>query len=160
MGDDRTGKVLHQFCSRRQAAIRQATKEGMPGKPELGAENGQQPDSASGKQPYRAVLVDTVRPQRWLRLHYPDGETVRLLSYNHLVEAVTTSHKHLSLIFTHKCVTLTGRNLAGLIEMIQDERIQALVCFHAKHHLPPEDKLMPCIEAMVNHDATGAWLGG
>lgn len=154
MSEDGKGNVFHQFSSRRQEAIRQVVKDTVQREPEPEAdtEQSQQPDSTSGKQPYQAMYVDRSKPQSRLRLNYPDGYTVRLLNYTYLVEAVTTSHKRLSLIFTDDIVTLKGRNLTGLIELLQDERIRALVSFHAKHHLPPEDRLMPYIEDMVQEE--------
>ncbi len=154
MSEDRTGNVFHQFSSRRQEAIRQVVKDAMQREPEPEPDAGEahKPDNASGKQPYQAVFLDKSKPQSRLRLHYPDGYTVRLLNYTYLVEAVTTSHKRLSLIFTDDIVTLKGRNLTGLIDMLQDERIRALVGFHAKHHLPPEDRQMPYIEDMVQEE--------
>ena len=154
MNEDRKGNVFHQFSSRRQEAIRHTVNDAPQRKPEPETitEEAPQPDNASDKQPYQAVFVDKSKPQSRLRLHYPDGYTVRLLNYTYLVEAVTTSHKRLSLIFTDDIVTLKGRNLTGLIEALQDERIRALVGFHAKHHLPPEDPQMPYIEHMVQEE--------
>lgn len=154
MSEDHTGNVFHQFSSRRQDAIRQTVHEALQRKPEpdTSAAENPQPDGSQDKQPYQAVFLDKSKPQSRLRLHYPDGYTVRLLNYSYLVEAVTTSHKRLSLIFTDDIVTLKGRNLTGLIDMLQDERVRALMSFHAKHHLPPEDRLMPYIEDMVQEE--------
>ena len=102
---------------------------------------------ATGSKPYQAAKVDPAKSrQSRLRIHYLDG-MISLASYSYLTECVSTSEAYLSLIFTNSVITLHGNGLTQLIELLQDERIRSLHCFHAgKHSAPAEGQ--PIITAI------------
>lgn len=105
-----------------------------------------------GKQPYQAVFLDKSKSQSRVRLHYGDGVKVRLLSYAYLIEVIATSHQRLSLIFTNSIFTLEGRNLDGLLEEFQDEKVRSLVCFHPGRFEDTADNAA-CITKIVDESA-------
>lgn len=95
--------------------------------------------STTGKQSYHAFGVDAPRSRLTrLMIHYHDG-VVALMSYAYLIEAVATSHQYLSLIFTNCIITLEGRNLTKMLDLLQDERVVYLQCFHSERFEKPED---------------------
>lgn len=113
-----------------------------------GAEQASQAAPQEAQQAYQACQEDKSRDhQTRLKLYYADG-TVGLLSYSYLVEAVSTSHQYVSLLFTNVMITLEGRHLTELIDLLQDERIRWLRCFHPARHQTPEDGA-PVITRMV-----------
>ena len=93
---------------------------------------------------YKAAFVFKSKQRQRLRLHYGDGVKIKVLSYAYLIEIVSTSHQWLTLVFSSTIVTLRGRNLHMLIELIQDERVRALVCFRPGIHPEPASN-EPCI---------------
>ena len=86
------------------------------------------PAPGSDPQQYQAWGVDD-NPQSMLRFHQPDGQTISALSYAYLQELITTSHQHLSLIYTNCVMHLSGRNLAGLVQLLQDSRVRSVQAF-------------------------------
>lgn len=68
--------------------------------------------------------------QSKLQIRYRDG-TIALLSYAYLMEVICTSHQFVSLIYTNCVITLEGRQLTAMVELLQDDKIRWLQCFHA-----------------------------
>ncbi len=99
---------------------------------------------------YKAAFVFKSKQRQRLRLHYGDGVKIKVLSYAYLIEIVSTSHQWLTLVFSSTIVTLKGRNLHTLIELIQDERVRALVCFRPGIHPEPASN-EPCILDVQEH---------
>jgi hypothetical protein len=95
-------------------------------------------DASEAPPSYQAYTVEVRRGVSRLRIHYQDG-SIGVLPYAYLVEVMYSSHQYLSLIFTRCVLTLEGRHLDRLIEPLQEERIRALRCFHAKEHELPGD---------------------
>src|SRR5690349_10035236 len=90
------------------------------------------PNPESDKMPYSAVgLNRQAESERRLLLYFQDN-TLALMSYAYLMEVVCTSHQFLSLVFTQCVITLKGYNLDGLMELLQDEKVRALQCYHPK----------------------------
>ena len=88
---------------------------------------------------YRAYHLDKSRDQQLrLRVHYPDG-SISALPYTHLVEVLSTSHQYLALFFSNLILSVEGRNLTPLVELLQDEKIRSLHCFHAERFAEPEE---------------------
>jgi len=136
---------------------RYAPKEQPATQPEKNAQAAPAPTPPKELQDYQACQEDKSRNhQTRLKLYYVDG-TVGLLSYSYLIEATSTSHQYLSLLFTNVIITLEGRNLTGLIDLLQDERIRWLRCFHPTRHKEPEADA-PIITGMVRemlHEVLG-----
>lgn len=96
------------------------------------------PDSAS-ERAYRAYGVDAPQKRPTLvAIHYGDGQ-IGLMQKSFMTEALLTSHQHLSLIYTNCIITLEGRNLHLLLELLQDEKILSLHCFNPKLHDKPAE---------------------
>jgi len=86
------------------------------------------------KAPYQAYAADAPRTKvTRLMLRYPDG-TLGLMAYAYLIEAISTSHEFLSLVFTNCIITLEGRNLTKLLNLLQEERILEMYCFDPRQH--------------------------
>lgn len=152
MSGQPAGSVFDRFSSRRYqtGTPEPVTPEAESHAADLLAESA--PDSVSEpeQEAYRAVIIDRTGPQTRLRLHYANGMKVRMLSYAYLMEVVVTSHQWLSLVFTTSVITLKGRNLDGLLEQLQDEKVRALVCFHPGRYPQPASN-EPCILAIEDH---------
>ena len=93
--------------------------------------------AADGQAAYAACTTDTRRSHHRLRLHYADG-TIGLMSYAYLVEVLCTSHQYVSLLYSNVAITLEGRHLDQLLDALQEEKVRALVCYHARRHAAPE----------------------
>lgn len=107
---------------------------------------------------YRAYELDKTRNhQVRLRIHYPDG-SVGALPYAHLLEVISTSHQYLALFYTNLILSIEGRNLTGLVELLQDEKIRALYCFHPERFAEPvvED---PVIYKIIREEPHGLARG-
>ncbi len=90
------------------------------------------------KAPYQAYDAEAPRTKvTRLLLHYPDG-TLGLMAYAYLIEAISTSHEFLSLVFTNCIITLEGRNLTKLLNLLQEERILEMYCFDPRQHEVPD----------------------
>ena len=86
---------------------------------------------------YQAWGIDQAKKQQTrLRIFY-GNDTIGLMSYAYLMEAACTSHQLVSLIYTNCVITLEGRNLTELIELLQDERIDYLRCFQVDNYTKP-----------------------
>lgn|GEM_PF-6751575 len=88
---------------------------------------------------YKAYGVDA--PQRrptLVAIHYGDGQ-IGLMQKSFLTEALFTSHQHVSLIYTNCIITLEGRHLDLLVDLLQDEKILSLHCFNDKLHDKPQE---------------------
>jgi len=97
---------------------------------------------------YTAFDLDAPRSRvSRLRVNFSDGSS-SLFNYAYLVEVLTTSHQFVSLIFTSTVVTLQGRNLSGLLDVIQEERVLCLNPFDEKRFARPEQDA-PIIESIV-----------
>lgn len=93
------------------------------------------------KTEYKALDLDAPRSRvTRLRVNFSDG-SASLFSYAYLVEVLTTSPQFVSLIFTSTVITLQGRNLSGLLDALQEERVLALNPFDEKRHMAmsPDD---------------------
>lgn len=89
---------------------------------------------------YRAYQLDKSRDhQIRLRVHFPDG-SISALPYTHLIEVLSTSHQYLALFYTNLILSVEGRNLTGLVELLQDEKIRSLHCYHPeRYHEPAQE---------------------
>ncbi len=115
-----------------------------------------EPDAASGEAAvsgsestadYEACVQAARGAHPRLRLQFANG-TVGLMAYAYLVEVLSHSHQHLALVYTNVAISLEGRHLDQLLDLLQDERVKALVCHRPQHHdTPPADK--PIITKMV-----------
>lgn len=104
---------------------------------------------AYGVQPPRSKVTD-------LRLIYADG-SMGLISKLYRSEVMMTSHTWLSIVFDNCSITLQGRNLDQLIDLIQDDEIRSLHCFNPALHDPPPDGeiLITTIERINIHEFRG-----
>lgn len=92
----------------------------------------------SAKIPYQAYAADAPRTKvTRLMFHYPDG-TLGLMAYAYLIEAISTSHEFLSLVFTNCIISLEGYHLTKLLGLLQEERILELYCFDPRLHERPD----------------------
>lgn len=154
MSGQAAGNVFQRLGTRKpQPEPPAAETEVVPPSPELVPSPAPMPET--GKETYQAVAHDRSKSQTRLRLHYADGAKVRMLAYAYLIEVISTSHQWLSLVFTSSVVTLKGRNLDGILELLQDEKVRGLYCFHpGRHNAPASNE--PCIleiEDLSLHEA-------
>lgn len=63
--------------------------------------------------------------QARLKIIYPNG-MVGIYAYTYITEVISTSHQHLSIIYTHCVINLRGRHLTLLMDLILDEKIRVL----------------------------------
>ena len=79
---------------------------------------------------YRAFATETSgRRAARLRVVYPDGK-ISILSYSYLQEILCTNHQNLSLIFTSSVITLEGRNLWSLLDVLQADKVRVIHCYN------------------------------
>lgn len=99
--------------------------------------------SLTGGREYKAYGIQPPRTRSTdLRINYGDGR-IGLMSKSYRTEALLTSHQHLSLIFNDCIITLEGRHLDQLIELIQDDELRSLHCFNPKiHDAPTDDEIL------------------
>lgn len=89
----------------------------------------QEADEPTTRRQYKAVIA-TANNRRLtrLRIAYADGK-VSIVSYSYLQEILYSNHQNLSLIFTSSVITLQGRNLGGVLDVLQDDRAKAIQCY-------------------------------
>lgn len=86
-------------------------------------------DEPTTRRQYKAVVTDTGnRRVTRLRIVYADGK-VSVVSYSYLQEILYSNHQNLSLIFTSSVITLEGRNLGGILDALQDDKVRIIQCF-------------------------------
>lgn len=107
---------------------------------------------------YAAFGLDVPRARvSRLRVNFSDG-SASLFNYAYLTEVLTTSPQFVSLIFTSVIITVQGRNLSGLLDDLQEERVLSLTPFDAKRFNPP-DAEKPYI-TRIERDSIGTRDGG
>lgn len=147
MGDDTKtrGSVFDMLRPRSSPGTAPASPPPAPAAPEPPVEARAEavpvpvPAPAAPKEDYTAFHLDAPRNRATrLRVNFPGGAS-SLFSYAYLVEVLTTSHQYVSLIFTNCIITLQGRNLSGLLDVLQEERVLTLEWFNAERFEPPEE---------------------
>jgi len=104
--------------------------------------NGQaEPEDAApvDKRAYQALRPEPQnrRTPARLRIVYGDG-VVSLMSYTFLSEVLCTSPQFVSLIYSHCIITLEGRNLLALVDLLQEDKARTITCFNGRWHDEPE----------------------
>lgn len=89
----------------------------------------QEADEPTTRRQYKAVIPGNGnRRLTRLRIAYADGK-VSIVSYSYLQEILYSNHQNLSLIFTSSVITLQGRNLGGVLDVLQEDRAKAIQCY-------------------------------
>lgn len=116
---------------------------------------------AGAKTPYQAAVIKDANPGRRLRIYYGSG-LVESLSYLYLTTVVSPRPERLDLGFTTGGYYLTGRNLRGLLDALEEERVRVLEPFDPERHLPPPDgaPVIETIEYETAEQAAAALNGG
>lgn len=91
------------------------------------------------KRAYQALRPEPQnrRTPARLRIVYGDG-VVSLMSYTFLSEVLCTSPQFISLIYSHCIITLEGRNLLELVDLLQEDKARTITCFNGRRHDEPE----------------------
>lgn len=88
------------------------------------------------KEPYQAVVRGKDR-QLKLLMYGRNGQVIGMPSYAYYMDIVCESHQSVSLIFTQYVYLIAGRNLMGLIPLLQNDRVRILRCFNKDYLYEP-----------------------
>lgn len=93
------------------------------------------------KKPYQAygIAAPSKSAETFLRIEYLDGE-VNLMNKGHLVDVLCTSHQMITLMYNHCQILLMGNRLEKILDLIQDEGLRSLHCFHPERNLLPDEE--------------------
>lgn len=99
----------------------------------------------SEKLKYEAYGLHQVKKRTAGRIRFyysnnPVGQSpMGSMSYSYLTEIYATSDRFLSLIFTNVVVTLEGRNLFKLYELIEEDKVHWVQRYDPLRHSEPEE---------------------
>ena len=152
-----SGNILDKF--KRPASYTEAVRPAAPAAPPAPPapvvdEQAAQPSAVvvplhPGKIPYRAFELQ--KPEQGKRkltggrfrvLHKktPEGNRpVELLSFSYLVRVLASSHKEITMIFTHAIISLEGEHLGAILDALEDDALDCLTCFDPERHAMPGD---------------------
>lgn len=119
----------------------------------LGSEEDNDQEDESGH--YLAFKRSTgPRREEAILVQYEDGQVREVLFYNYLIRAFSTDSRHVTLTSTEGVYLITGDNLTGFLEGIQDRKIRRITGFNAAIHTPQAANapVIHSIEYLTNED--------
>lgn len=131
--------------SEKISVLKQYSKQGAARSP--GATGKSKPQE--GKEPYRAYGIETGRHgDTMMRVEHHTG-LVELIERSLIRRMFISSDQYVAILFDdNEVMTLEGKNLARIVDLLQDKQIRTLHCFNAERHQEPEERNDPVILAI------------